>query len=342
MTDTVNLQTLPLPGGLVLRGDRHGDRLTLAHDQGPLIQVRVADTGTTVDLILEERPRGNDPKAIRSLVYWVFADHPQCQVIRWSGLPEEGELRAELSGRGLLGIDDSPAGVFETRREAHWQQDDWLQAGQAAGFPEMLVMDNHVRHPVRPPKPVGEVYRRYDARLGSWISFRTLEVDRDLERFNRWQNKPRVNEFWEEAGTLDGHRAHLDKLAADPHCLQLIGCFDDEPFGFFDVYWAREDRIGPWCDAGFHDRGIHMLVGEDHHRGPHKIGCWLPSLVHYLFLDEPRTTRLVSEPRSDNDRMIGHLMNTGFSRLRDFNFPHKRAALMSLSRERFFDHCVLC
>lgn len=205
-----------------------------------------------------------------------------------------------------------------------------------------VIAEDKTGIPVRPSKPVGEVYRRYDTRLGSWISFRTLDIDEDLERFNRWQNSPRVAFFWEESGSLQEHRAHLETLAKDPHCLQLIGCFDGEPFGFFDVYWAKEDRIGPHCAAGPYDRGIHMLVGEEHHRGPHKVACWLPSLVHYLFQDEPRTRRIVSEPRSDNDRMIGHLENIGFDRVRDFDFPHKRAALMSLSREGFFERSLIC
>lgn len=340
MTDYRTLTVLPLPDGSTVRADGHGDRLTLADDQGPLVQVRLSDSGDVLEVGVHEGPRDGRPEALRSLAYWLLSANPECQILRWSGLPEGSDLRQALIAWGML-TPDSATGLVETRREALWQQGLWRMRGHEPGFPEMLMMDNHVRHPLRPPKPKGEVYRRYDARLGSWISFRTLDVEADLERFNRWQNKPRVNEFWEEAGTLDEHRAHLGNLAADPHCLQLIGCFDDEPFGFFDVYWAREDRIGPWCDAAFYDRGIHMLVGEDHHRGPLKIGCWLPSLVHYLFLDEPRTARIVSEPRSDNDRMIGHLINTGFSRLRDFNFPHKRAALMSLSRERFFDRCVL-
>lgn len=339
MTDNTMFTTLPLPDGRTLQGDCKDDRLTLADEQGPLVQTRISVAGEILELAVEEL-RDEDAGIICALAYWALSAHPDCQCLQWTGLSAYPALHQALAARGLL-IKAPSSEDRQTRREALWQQEGWLKAEAKRDFPEMLVVDHHVRHPLRPPKPVGEVYRRYDVQLGSWISFRTLDVEADLERFNRWQNKPRVNEFWEEAGTLDEHRAHLGNLAADPHCLQLIGCFDGEPFGFFDVYWAREDRIGPWCDAAFYDRGIHMLVGEDHHRGPHKIGCWLPSLVHYLFLDEPRTARIVSEPRSDNDRMIGHLINTGFSRLRDFNFPHKRAALMSLSRERFFDRCVL-
>jgi RimJ/RimL family protein N-acetyltransferase len=65
-------------------------------------------------------------------------------------------------------------------------------------------------------------------------------------------------------------------------------------------------------------------------------------LVHYLFLDEPRTQRIVCEPRADNARMIQHLQALGFAKHKEFDFPHKRAALMVLERETFFARCPLC
>jgi RimJ/RimL family protein N-acetyltransferase len=193
--------------------------------------------------------------------------------------------------------------------------------------------------PIRPPKPEGEVYRRFDARLGSSVSLRTLDIDRDLERFNRWQNSPRVLAFWQEGGDLEQHREYLLKQASDPHTVTLIGCFDDQPFGYFEVYWAMEDRVAPFYDVADHDRGVHMLVGEEHHRGPHKVASWLSALLHYVFADDERTRRIVSEPRSDNAKMIGYMQAQGFVREKEFDFPHKRAALMSLDREHFFKQC---
>ena len=84
-----------------------------------------------------------------------------------------------------------------------------------------------------------------------------------------------------------------------------------------------------------------MLVGEEAHRGPAKVASWLAALTHYLFLDEPRTRTLVSEPRADNARMIAYLQAQGFDRVKEFDFPHKRAALMMLSREAYFANCGL-
>ena len=187
-------------------------------------------------------------------------------------------------------------------------------------------------HPQRPAKPQGEVYRRFDPQLGAWISLRTLDIELDLERFNRWQNTPRVLAFWDEGGSLEEHRQYLEKLADDPHTLTLIGCFDDQPFAYFEAYWAKEDRIAPFYDAGDYDRGIHMLVGEQAHRGPHKVASWLSALTDYLLQDDPRTRRIVAEPRADNAKMIGYMQSQGYKRIKEFDFPHKRAALMVLER----------
>ena len=187
-------------------------------------------------------------------------------------------------------------------------------------------------HPQRPAKPQGEVYRRFDPQLGAWISLRTLDIELDLERFNRWQNTPRVLAFWDEGGSLEEHRQYLEKLADDPHTLTLIGCFDDQPFAYFEAYWAKEDRIAPFYDADDYDRGIHMLVGEQAHRGPHKVASWLSALTDYLLQDDPRTRRIVAEPRADNAKMIGYMQSQGYKRIKEFDFPHKRAALMVLER----------
>lgn len=66
----------------------------------------------------------------------------------------------------------------------------------------------------------------------------------------------------------------------------------------------KEDRLGPLYDVKDYDRGIHMLVGSNQHRGPQRVRGWLPSLVHYCFLDDLRTERVVAEPNNLNRKMI--------------------------------------
>jgi acetyl CoA:N6-hydroxylysine acetyl transferase len=305
---------------------------------GDRLLLEVAQDGDTWHVLTEtEQPHWDF--ALWALASWVFARAPALErlSLRLGG----GQGVEHLLRQGLLSqADDGSLGI---ERAAFWQLGaPWLKAANAGLYPQQMRLSEGRYHPLRPPKPVGEVYRRFDARLGNWISLRALDIDLDLARFHRWQNHPRVAQFWQESGSLQHHQAYLLKRAADPHTLTLIGCFDDQPFAYFEAYWAKEDRIAPFYPAGDYDRGIHMLVGEDNYRGPHRVRSWLNALVHYLLLDDARTQRVVAEPRADNARMIGYMQNQGFWNQKLFDFPHKRAALMVQSREKFFAQCDLC
>ncbi|MNO79543.1 N(6)-hydroxylysine O-acetyltransferase [compost metagenome] len=329
-------QPLSLPRWRSLSADQSDCRLSLTLEGRPLIQVQLVP-GATLEVHLLSLCPERPCQALWAACYWLLSRDPACQRLAWH-LPQP--IRQAL-GSGLL-LAGERAGVYLCERTLFWQlPQPWLGETVAAVYPQQMQISNGKRHPLRAPKPRGEVYRRFDARLGSWVSLRTLDIDHDLERFNRWQNNPRVEAFWQEGGSLQQHREYLCKLEADAHTVTLIGSFDDEPFAYFEAYWAKEDRIAPFYPADDYDRGIHMLVGEEGHRGPHKVASWLSALVHYLFLDDPRTQRVVAEPRADNGKMIGYLQDQCFHCEKEFDFPHKRAALMILGRERFFDRCKL-
>ncbi|MCX2721425.1 GNAT family N-acetyltransferase [Roseibium salinum] len=219
-----------------------------------------------------------------------------------------------------------------------WQVPDfWLpQDGAGTAYPERHILTEGRRHPRRRPKPSGTVYRRHIPWLGGELSFRTVDPEADLATFSRWMNDPRVDEIWEDAGSFHAHRAMLEEKSGDPHILPLFAEFDGTPFGYFEVYWAKENRIGPHYDAQDYDRGWHVAIGEDAYRGREWITAWLPSLMHFIFLDDPRTARIVGEPRWTHVQQIRNLDRAGFAKVKHFDFPHKRALLVMLLRERFF------
>ncbi|MFG0382328.1 GNAT family N-acetyltransferase [Pseudomonas sp. zbq_18] len=326
------LQQLPLPSGQRLVGRDDGASLALHLDERALLRAR--RQGEL--LVPLELAAGQQSEALWALAYWCFANDPQLQAVRL----QLDAVDPALLASGLLVGESADLRI---ERALFWQlPGPFLRQAGSAGYPQLMVMHaSGRRHPRRAPKPVGEVYRRFDARLGAWISLRSLDIDTDLERFNRWQNSARVAAFWQEEGDLAKHSRYLEELACDPRVLTLIGCLDDEPFAYYEAYWAKEDRIAPFFEVDDYDRGIHMLVGEERHRGPHKVASWLTALTHYLFLDEPRTQRVVAEPRADNARMIGHMQAQGYHKTKEFDFPHKRAALMVQSREVFFERCRL-
>lgn len=256
-------------------------------------------------------------------------------------LDVEADLAGRLARLGVIGDatrrDHRDRLRFDCTRGAFFQRPEpWLLGPASAGYPLRYTVSQGKRHPVRPPIPSGVVYRRRVAAIDAVVTLRTVSIADDLDTIHRWMNDPRVAAFWELAGSRESHAAYVENILADRHVHPLIGCFDGNPFGYFEAYWAREDRIAPFYDVRDYDRGIHMLVGEPKYRGPHRVAAWLPSLVHYLFLDDPRTEHVVAEPRSDNAKMIDYLARAGFCKTKEFDFPHKRAALMMTSREVFF------
>jgi len=271
----------------------------------------------------------------------LFDSQPRLLEIELS-LAEHGELIAPLVASGAA-IRSSEISELVISRRGMLRQivELYLSQSRACAFPLHYTITEGKRHPLRAPVAAGEVYRRYLPEQGLSLSFRTVDSETDLDTFHAWHNNPRVSAFWELAGSKDMHREYLQKVTADAHMHPVFGCFDGEPFGYFEIYWAKEDRIAPYYEVDDYDRGVHMLVGEERWRGPQRVAAWLPSLAHFMFLDDPRTRNVVAEPRADNAKMIGYMQQAGFCKPKEFDFPHKRAALMTLSREAFFDQfCV--
>jgi hypothetical protein len=206
-------------------------------------------------------------------------------------------------------------------------------------WPDLRVGEN--AQPIRPPAPSGQVYRRVDPATGHVVTLRVLDLEQDLQRFHTWMNAPRIAEFWELSGDLAFHREYLEKQIADPHTYAVITEIDGEAAGYFELYWALEDRIAPYYDAAPFDRGWHALIGNNRLLGRKRTHAQFAAVNHYCFLEDPRTERLVGEPRADHPRIIGYAKDVAFYQDKVFDFPHKRAALMVCPRRAFFERVVL-
>ncbi|OJD16505.1 hypothetical protein AJ78_03318 [Emergomyces pasteurianus Ep9510] len=243
--------------------------------------------------------------------------------------------------------------------------------------PPEFIFTNGIRHPLRqkPPRQGEVFYTRYIPSLGQTLSFRvpflppkasiTLcnlqnyhkksrsvtsvsastsseatspnDYPSDLELLSKWMNNPRVNKAWGVAGPQSVQESFLRAQLNSRHSFPAFGCWDGRPFGYFEIYWVKEDALGRLVPGpvGHYDRGLHCLVGEEEFRGPHRVPVWLSSLVHFCWLADNRTETIMMEPRIDNTKILSYLQAVGFSKDGEVTFPHKQSALMRIRRENW-------
>lgn len=211
---------------------------------------------------------------------------------------------------------DRPDGLTLERQDSYQLPDAWLAArGQ--------------RH--------GTLYRRYVPAIGGTLSFRVIDAARDLDTFHHWHNQPRVADLWELNQSKGDLHQYMERGLKDSHQIPLILEFNGQPVGYFEVYWAIDDRIAPYYECEQYDRGFHFLIGERSFLGRHKTDAAIGAVMHLIYLDEPRTQRIVAEPRADNKLVMKCAERVaGWRFIKEFDFPHKRAALLMANRSDFF------
>ncbi|KAH6845834.1 acyl-CoA N-acyltransferase [Chaetomium sp. MPI-CAGE-AT-0009] len=225
--------------------------------------------------------------------------------------------------------------------------------------PLQYTITNHVRHPLRPKPPrMGEVfYTRFVPSAGHYLSFRVASISPkpvpymgpvgpnppmatqqqqsrllsmpDSALLESWHANPRVSNFWGEYSPRS-----LPTALRSRHSFPVIGLWDGVPFGYFELYWVKEDLLGRYAGSAViddWDRGCHVLIGEEWARG--RVQSWLTGLVHWIFCADYRTMSICLEPRVDNARFIEHLQYAGFTKEKEITFPHKQAWFGRLRRE---------
>ncbi|KAI0205590.1 acyl-CoA N-acyltransferase [Astrocystis sublimbata] len=221
--------------------------------------------------------------------------------------------------------------------------------------PLQYIMTSNVRHPRRqkPPRMGEQFYCRYIPYVKKYLSFRVTSISQDpvfyigpvgkgdlgnehvnlcrlsdKELLKRWFSKERVSEFW---GEWDDE--FLFNASRSRNSFPVIGSWDGVPFGYFEIYWVKEDPLGyhMGSDAQDFDRGLHVLVGEEWARG--RVSMWLSSLVHWCWQADNRTMNIYLEPRVDNISFIDLLQDLGFAKERQIALPHKQSWLCRLRRD---------
>ena len=144
--------------------------------------------------------------------------------------------------------------------------------------------------------------------LGDLLSLNHMYIHPcDTDLLHTWMNDPRVAAAWGVSGPPEVQKKFLHEGLNNKHSFPVIGCWDGKPFGYFEIYWVKEDVLGRRLnskDVSDFDRGLHALVGEQEFRGPHRVRIWTSALIHYCWLADSRTEKVLMEPRADNEKSV--------------------------------------
>lgn len=210
----------------------------------------------------------------------------------------------------------------------------WLQNKEEVNL--SYVKTGNITHPLRPKHFLGVHYKRFIPSLGKTISFRTITLN-DLDTFHEWHNQERVSFFWELNKSKDELKKYIEDGFNKKHQIPMIVEFDGEPVGYYEFYWVKEDRLGPYYESRDFDRGFHFLIGNTRYLGRENTAAILQSGLHFIYLDDSRTQYVMAEPRHDNNRVLKYAdPQIGWDTLKIFDFPHKRAVLLQNTKDRFF------
>lgn len=258
---TIYLNTVTLDGVLLARYDQLSRTASLAlaalntpfekHSPVPKYPVLEISSPYSCDRLT--------PEAIWIIIYALFTvKHEQELIpINLQKLSNSDEIRDYLLTSGLGRRHPKPvADDILISRVAFWQgagthvhKRGWLRdySNVVANFPAWgdftRTTSVITSHPLRPPKPPpGTIlYRRFCPLIGQTYAVEYIDPnsEKHMEAFHRWHNDERVNSQWNEAGSLEQHKAYIQRQHEDPHVWPVMGTWDGELMGYFEVFWVK-------------------------------------------------------------------------------------------------------
>ncbi|KAI2739168.1 hypothetical protein DTO013F2_9443 [Penicillium roqueforti] len=103
-------------------------------------------------------------------------------------------------------------------------------------------------------------------------------------------------------------RAHLRSR----HSFPAIGCWDGKPFGYFQIYWVKESRLGTRGEeVDNYDRGI----------------------LHYCWLADIRTRAVMLELKMDREKIVDCLRESGLCEDDEVNILRQKPTVIKIKRD---------
>ena len=180
------------------------------------------------------------------------------------------------------------------------------------------------------------LYTHRDFPQNTTISFRSLELDTDIDMLFDWVNKPYSKRFWQ----LNGSKTLLYNTCLqtldNPHAHSYIGCFNDQPVCQVDLYLIGADELKNHVEYKPEDCGLHLLMlpPQQSRKGLSEV-----MLQHFIrfFFSFPMASRLYAEPDRGNILANRLAEKSGFRFQKPITLSYKTASLYLITKQIFHE-----
>ena len=166
------------------------------------------------------------------------------------------------------------------------------------------------------------------------ISFRSLDLKKDLNILHQWVNAPYAKSFWQLEGSVIELKSLYHSVLRNPEAHSFIGLLDEQLVCQVDCYRVEADELGKHIRCSYDDSGMHLLMAPIT-QPIVGLSCKLmETFMHYYFsFDQAQS--LYAEPDIYNHKACQLLGKCGFKFVQNVMMTSKAASLYLMTKKQF-------
>lgn len=178
------------------------------------------------------------------------------------------------------------------------------------------------------------IFSRNIDHLQRTLSFRSFNIETDLDLVHQWVNMEYTKAYWRLAWTKDKLCQLYYSIQRNSNGHSYLGLLDGVPICQFDVYRVLADEIQQHVEATEMDCGFHLLMAPNNTpvRG---LTVFIVQAYLGYFFSFPDATRMFGEPDIRNSRSNQVLQRAGFTFQQQITMSYKEANLYSITKQQF-------
>lgn len=179
-----------------------------------------------------------------------------------------------------------------------------------------------------------ELYSYFVTELDGLLSFRSLDLETDLDTIFYWVNQVYARRFWQLNGSKELVRKTYETILNNPRAHSFIGELNGIPICQIDIYGIMGEEMEGHIPAAELDCGLHLLMlpTKEMQKGWSFYALKNFQRFYFSFANHQL---LIAEPDQENVLANKLAMDVGFQFSKTIRLSNKTANLYTLYREDF-------